>query len=98
MIDWLTSVGIPGADLSDNRLGAWAMDCCYSEISMRCRGGPPQIQFQPWPNDFYKLLFDEHSTSSYNSVNLGNLDRVRSTGVLRERRLPPHPSARWLGR
>ena len=61
MITWflLNTVGLPSADLSDNRLGAWVMDCCSSEIAMLFRGGPPQISFQPWPNDLYKTLFDE---------------------------------------
>ena len=75
MITWLQGLGLPGADLRDNRLGAWAMDACYSEIAMRCRGGPPQISFQAWPRDFYKALLDSSSVSSYNAVNLGNLVR-----------------------
>ena len=75
MVNWLQSLGLPGADLRENRLGAWAMDCMYTEIAMRCGGGSGQVEHQAWPNEHYKLLFD-HESSHRNASCLGNWSKI----------------------
>ena len=43
--DWLLSRDYPPSKLEQNSLGAWAMDCIFSEIAMRCMGGVRQLEY-----------------------------------------------------
>ena len=70
---WLQARGYQPAQLEQNSLGAWAMDCIFSEITMRCMGGTAQRQYAAWPNDAYACLFDHASRNQWSAVSLGNL-------------------------
>jgi hypothetical protein len=70
---WLVSRGVPADEHSRNHLGAWIMDCVFTEIAVRCRPSASTMEYVAWPNDAYVCLFDHASRTRHNSPYLGNL-------------------------
>jgi hypothetical protein len=66
-------VGISPQQLEQNSLGAWAMDCIFSEITMRCMGGTAQRQYQHGPTTRTHVSSIMRSRNQWSAVSLGNL-------------------------